>query len=153
MFFKTDICNNFKSFAGKNLHWSLVRPTALLKRDLNTGDFLWNLRNFWEYSSLQNMSGVFYLLKIKYFMNKINYTYTITNTVITTFIQTKLVFRSSGNFRWKRMIADHIIKFLDNVPIKNPIWSKLMVDDVHTLREIKSKFYVPDETSDHPTST
>ena len=51
------------------------------------------------------------------------------------------------------MIADHIIKFLDNVPMKNPIWSKLMVDDVHTLREIKIKFYVTDETSGHPTST
>ena len=44
---------NFANFTGKHLCWSLFliklqdfRAETLLKRDSNTGVFLWNLRNF-----------------------------------------------------------------------------------------------------------
>ena len=44
---------NFAKFTGKHLYWSLFliklqtfRSTTLLKRDSNTGVFLWNLQNF-----------------------------------------------------------------------------------------------------------
>ena len=53
MFFKIGVLNNFTNFTGKYLCWSLLliklqvfRPATLLKRDSNTGVFLWNLWNF-----------------------------------------------------------------------------------------------------------
>ena len=55
LFSKIDIVKNFTNFIGKLLCWSLFliklqiqRPEALLKRDSNTGVFLWNLRTFCE---------------------------------------------------------------------------------------------------------
>ena len=44
MFFKIVVRKNFANFTGKHLCWS--RPVILLKRDSNTGIFLWNLLNF-----------------------------------------------------------------------------------------------------------
>ena len=56
MFFKVDVLKNFVIFAGKHLCWSyfLIKLQAwtspiVLKRDSNTGVFLWILRNFSEY--------------------------------------------------------------------------------------------------------
>ena len=53
MFFKIGVLNNFAIFAGKHLCWSYFliklqarRSAILLKRDSNTGVFLWILRNF-----------------------------------------------------------------------------------------------------------
>ena len=49
MFFKMGILKNFEHFTGKHLCRSLCwtwRPATLLKRQPNTGVFLWNLRNF-----------------------------------------------------------------------------------------------------------
>ena len=50
-----DVLKNFANFTGKHLFWILFliklqafKPAALLKRDSNTGVFLWNLRNFSE---------------------------------------------------------------------------------------------------------
>ena len=52
---KKRVLRNFANFSGKSLCWSLflielqaLRPAALLKRDSNTDDFLWNLKKFWE---------------------------------------------------------------------------------------------------------
>ena len=46
---------NFRNFTGKHLCWNLFlikllafRPSNLLKKDSNTGFFLWNLQNFPE---------------------------------------------------------------------------------------------------------
>ena len=44
MFFKIVVRKNFANFTGKHLCWS--RPVVFLKRDSNTGIFLWNLLNF-----------------------------------------------------------------------------------------------------------
>ena len=53
MFFRTGVFKNFAIFKGKQLSWSLFlkksqtsRPANLLKRDSNSGVFLWILRNF-----------------------------------------------------------------------------------------------------------
>ena len=50
---KKRVLNNFAYFTAKHPCWSLFltklqafRPATLLKRDSNTGVFLWNLRNF-----------------------------------------------------------------------------------------------------------
>ena len=55
MFFKLVVFKNFANFTGKHLCWSLFliklqafRPAAFLKRDSNTGVFLWSLRNFYN---------------------------------------------------------------------------------------------------------
>ena len=47
-FIKKAILQNFAIFTGKHLYWSLrsMRTATLLKRDSNTGIFLWILRNF-----------------------------------------------------------------------------------------------------------
>ena len=46
---KKGVLKNFANFSAKYLCWSWsvydFRPVALLKRDCNTGFFLWNLRN------------------------------------------------------------------------------------------------------------
>ena len=64
MFFKIGVLKNFANFIGKHQCWSLFliklqawRPATLLKRDSNTGVFLWNLRNSKEHLFLQNTSG------------------------------------------------------------------------------------------------
>ena len=56
MFLKIGVLKNFANYTGKHLHWSLFlikllawRPVTLLKKDSNTGVFLWNLRNLWEH--------------------------------------------------------------------------------------------------------
>ena len=53
---KRGVLKNFTSFTGKQLCWNLFlinlevfRPAALLKRDSNTGVFLWNSWNFQEH--------------------------------------------------------------------------------------------------------
>ena len=53
MFFRKGVLENFAVFKGKQLSWSLFliksqisRPVNLLKRDSNSGVFLWILRNF-----------------------------------------------------------------------------------------------------------
>ena len=50
MFFKTEVFKKFAIFTGKHLCWSLLstklQTWATLKRDSNTGVFLWILRNF-----------------------------------------------------------------------------------------------------------
>ena len=63
MFFKTGL-KNFANFTGKHLYWSLflikleaLRPSTLLKRDSNTGVFLFNLRNFLKHLFLQYTSA------------------------------------------------------------------------------------------------
>ena len=53
MFFKIVVLKNFAKFTRKHLCWSLfsiklqaLRPATLLKRDSDTGAFLWILQNF-----------------------------------------------------------------------------------------------------------
>ena len=53
MFFRIGVLKNFAIFKGKQLSWSLFliksqtsKPANLLKRDSNSGVFLWILRNF-----------------------------------------------------------------------------------------------------------
>ena len=53
---KIGVLKNLGNFTGKHLYWSLFliklqifRPAALLRRDSNTGFFLWNLWNFSEH--------------------------------------------------------------------------------------------------------
>ena len=48
--FKVGVLNNLATFAGKHLCFQVCnfRPSILLKRDSNTGVFLWILRIFWE---------------------------------------------------------------------------------------------------------
>ena len=50
MFYKKGVLKNFSSFTEKHLFWSLfwikLSPAALLKRDSNTGVFLWILQHF-----------------------------------------------------------------------------------------------------------
>ena len=64
MFFKTGVPKRFAIFTGKHLCWCLLliklqvrRLAILLKRDFNTGAFLWILWNFEEEPSLKNTSG------------------------------------------------------------------------------------------------
>ena len=52
MFFVIGVLKNFANFTGEHLCWSLFfiklqawTPAALLKRDSNTGVFLWNLQD------------------------------------------------------------------------------------------------------------
>ena len=52
IFIKISVLKNFAIFTGKHLCWSLflrklqvLKPASLLKRDSNTGVFLWILRN------------------------------------------------------------------------------------------------------------
>ena len=49
MIFKVGVLNNLATFAGKHLCFQVCnfRPSILLKRDSNTGVFLWILRIFW----------------------------------------------------------------------------------------------------------
>ena len=56
MFFKIGVLKNFSNFIGKHQCWSIFltklqawRPATLLKRDPNTGVFLWNLQYFKEH--------------------------------------------------------------------------------------------------------
>ena len=63
MFFKIGALTNFTIFTRKHLCWSLFLikwqtwPSAsLLKRDSNTGVFLWILRNFLEHLFLQDIT-------------------------------------------------------------------------------------------------
>ena len=50
MFFRKGVLKNFAIFKGKQLSWSLLliksRTSNLLKRNSNSGVFLWALRNF-----------------------------------------------------------------------------------------------------------
>ena len=53
MFFKMGVLKIFENFTRKYLHWSLFkvklqafRPSTLLKRDSDTGVFVWNFPNF-----------------------------------------------------------------------------------------------------------
>ena len=48
MFFEIDVLKNFAIFTGKQLCWNLflINKVPGLKRDSNTGIFLWILRNF-----------------------------------------------------------------------------------------------------------
>ena len=50
MFYKKGVLKNFSSFTEKHLFWSLfwieLSPATLLKRDSNTGVFLWILQHF-----------------------------------------------------------------------------------------------------------
>ena len=53
---KKDVLKNLRNFKGKHLYWSLFliklqtfRPAASLRRDSNTGFFLWNFWNFSEH--------------------------------------------------------------------------------------------------------
>ena len=52
---KKGVLKNFANFTGKHLRWSLslikLRPATLLKRDSNTGVFLWNFKHFSEHLS------------------------------------------------------------------------------------------------------
>ena len=64
IFFKIVVLKNFAIFTGKHSYWSfffiklqVIRPAALLKRDSNTGVFLWILQNFSEQLLLQNISS------------------------------------------------------------------------------------------------
>ena len=64
LFFKTGVLPNFANFTGKQLCRSLfliklqaLRPATLLKRDSNTGVFLWICEIFKNTSFLQNTSG------------------------------------------------------------------------------------------------
>ena len=56
---KVGVVKNFANFTGKHLFWSLflIKLQALLKRDSNTGVFLWNLQKFLRTPILQNTSG------------------------------------------------------------------------------------------------
>ena len=68
---KLGILKNFGNFTGKHLCWSLFlikfqawMSAILLKRDSNSGVFLWSLRNFLRTTFLQNTSsGSFCKLK------------------------------------------------------------------------------------------
>ena len=73
MLFKIGVLQNFAIFTGKQLWWSLFLielqvyqnscinlfniVETLLKRDSNTGVYLWELQNFYEHLFLQNTSG------------------------------------------------------------------------------------------------
>ena len=64
IYFKIGVLKNFANFIRKQQCWSLFliklqawRPATLLKRDSNTGVFLWNLWNFLEHLFLQNASS------------------------------------------------------------------------------------------------
>ena len=53
MFFKIAVLKKFAIFTGKHLSWRLFlikmqgfMPATLLKRDSNTGAFLWIFKNF-----------------------------------------------------------------------------------------------------------
>ena len=53
---KKGVLKNLRNFTGKHLYWSLFliklqtfRPATLLRRDSNTGFFLWNLQSFYEH--------------------------------------------------------------------------------------------------------
>ena len=63
IFFKIDVLKKFPSFTGTHLCWSFflikpqaLRPATLLKRDSNTGVFLWNWRSFsWTASFTEHL--------------------------------------------------------------------------------------------------
>ena len=71
MFFKIGI---LKNFTGKHLRWSLfsiklqaLRPAILLKRDFNTGVFLWNLeifKNTFSYRRPPVAASIFYKMQL-----------------------------------------------------------------------------------------
>ena len=46
VFYKKAVLKSFAIFSGKHLCWGLFRSATLLKRDSNTGSFLWILQNF-----------------------------------------------------------------------------------------------------------
>ena len=69
MFLKTGFLKKFAIFAGKHLCWSYFliklqawRSAILLKRDSNTGFFLWILLNFEEH--LQTTASVLLITKL-----------------------------------------------------------------------------------------
>ena len=83
IFFKIDVLKNFTSFTGKHLCWSLLliklqtlRPATLLKRDSNTGVFLWNWRSFFKnsffYRTPSVASSVVFAAKQRNNINNIN---------------------------------------------------------------------------------
>ena len=58
IFLKTGVLKKFANFTGKHLCWSLFlikfqvfRPATLIKRDCNTGVFLWKLWNLRKFKS------------------------------------------------------------------------------------------------------
>ena len=66
MFFKIRVLKNFANFTGKHLCWSLFliklqdlsyRPT-LLKKDFNTGVFLWKLQKFLSRVFVNKVTGL-----------------------------------------------------------------------------------------------
>ena len=78
IFFKIGIVKIFENFVVKHLCWSIFlikleawRSAVLLKRDSNTGVFLWNMRNFEEHLFLQNTPGgcFWWTTKQTYFWN------------------------------------------------------------------------------------
>ena len=61
MFFKMSVLKNIAIFTGKHLYWSLFLIklqvpgfATLLKRDFDTGAFLWNFRNFEIFQIFKN---------------------------------------------------------------------------------------------------
>ena len=72
MFFKIGLLKKFTNFTEKHLCWSLTLvnlqawfTATLLKRDSDTGIFLWNLLNLWQHLFLHNTSsGCFYVYQV-----------------------------------------------------------------------------------------
>ena len=66
MFLRIGVLKNFAIFTGKHLCWNLLliksqgwRPATLLKRDSNTGVFLWILWNFSPPASAWSFNNIF----------------------------------------------------------------------------------------------
>ena len=66
MFLKTSLFENFVIFTGKHLCWSLFtikllafRQATILKRDSNTGVFLWILESFKNNFFVEQLGGYF----------------------------------------------------------------------------------------------
>ena len=66
LFYKNAVLKNFSKFAKKHLLWSLffnktadLRPATLLRKDSNTGTFLWILQNFSEQLWVTSSNGCF----------------------------------------------------------------------------------------------
>ena len=78
-FFKIGVLKNFAIFTEKHLCYCLFltilqasRPTVFLKRDFNTGVFMWILQNCFEQLLLQNtLGGCFYIWPKPYIISLI----------------------------------------------------------------------------------
>ena len=74
VFYKKAVLKNFAIFTGKHLCWSVFfikwqnfSPATLLKRDSNTGLFLWVLRNFKEHLFWRiSANCCFYIFQVNY---------------------------------------------------------------------------------------